>query len=136
MYPTNETPGFQMDSLNLYEWIHPHNFCCAWDDIYRWPMVAGDLIIAFSYFVISTWLYRSSTSGHGPALLLKGRFLLGAFVFLCGVGHLLDVVKVWWPICNIVAIERVITAVISLMTALWCFKYRKPLSDLFGIHRK
>jgi hypothetical protein len=44
--------------------------------------------------------------------------MFSAFIFLCGIGHLLDIVTLWFPIYWISAIEDVATALISLATFL------------------
>ncbi|MGB3668537.1 MAG: hypothetical protein WA984_00390, partial [Phormidesmis sp.] len=75
----------------------PHGHCYLWQT----PLVAlhmtSDLLIALSYFSIPlTLVYFVYKRKHlFPVRLL---LLFGSFILLCGLGHVFDVVTLWYPI--------------------------------------
>ncbi|MGB7485984.1 MAG: response regulator [Phormidesmis sp.] len=94
----------------------PHGHCYLWQT----PLVAlhmtSDLLIALSYFSIPlTLVYFVYKRKHlFPVRLL---LLFGSFIFLCGLGHVFDVVTLWYPIYWTSGTVRAFTALVSGFTA-------------------
>jgi PAS domain S-box-containing protein len=98
----------------------PHGYCISWTPDLLWPMVASDVLIAASYFsiplAIVTFMQRR------PDVHLAGvAWLFSAFIFACGVTHVMDVWTVWQPDYRLQTATKVVTAGLSFATAvaLW-----------------
>lgn len=106
-------PNF-LSSKNYYI---PHGHCYLWQK----PLVAlhlvSDALIAIAYFSIPVMLiYFVRKRGDMP---FSNVFVLfGAFIILCGTGHLLDIWTLWHPDYWVSGIVRAITAIVSCYTAL------------------
>ncbi|AFY83703.1 GAF domain-containing hybrid sensor histidine kinase/response regulator [Oscillatoria acuminata] len=95
----------------------PHGHCYLWQT----PLVAlhlvSDALIAIAYFSIPTMLiyfiYKRRDIAFSSIFAM-----FGAFIVLCGVGHLLDIWTLWHPDYWVSGIERAITALVSCYTAL------------------
>jgi hypothetical protein len=87
--------------------------CGDWTDFHGWLYILSDLGIGAAYFAIPFLLLR---------VLLKRKdvpfnrmiFLFLAFVFLCGLTHLIDALIFWWPAYRLSAILRFATAIVSI----------------------
>ncbi|TVP65492.1 MAG: GAF domain-containing protein [Nodularia sp. (in: Bacteria)] len=95
----------------------PHGHCYLWQS----PLVAlhlvSDALIAIAYFSIPAMLiYFVNKREDMP--FSKVFVLFGAFIILCGVGHLLDIWTLWHPDYWLSGIERALTAIVSCYTAL------------------
>ena len=98
----------------------PHGYCFTWSPGLLWSMVGADLVIAAAYFsipiaIISYVRQRSeAVTGWVP-------WLFSAFIFACGLTHVMDVWTIWQPDYAVQALAKVLTAVVSLVTAvmLW-----------------
>ncbi len=95
----------------------PHGHCYLWQT----PLVAlhlvSDALIAIAYLSIPTMLiyfvYKRRDIAFSSIFAM-----FGAFIVLCGVGHLLDVWTLWHPDYWLSGIERALTALVSCYTAL------------------
>ncbi|PZV13025.1 MAG: histidine kinase [Leptolyngbya sp.] len=95
----------------------PHGHCYLWQTPLVGLYVVSDALIAIAYFSIPAMLiYFVSKRDDIP--FSKVFVMFGAFIILCGVGHLLDIVTLWYPIYWISGLERAMTALISVYTAL------------------
>ena len=99
----------------------PHGYCFTWQPGLLWAMVVSDALIALAYFSIplALWrfaLKRRDTSLHGMVTLF------GAFIFACGLTHVMDVWTIWQPDYGLQAIGKIVTAVISVGTAILLWK--------------
>lgn len=98
----------------------PHGFCLAWHPGVFWSHVGADLVIAFSYFsipsVLAVFAWKRGLQ-HGNWVLL----LFVGFIVTCGITHLTSIWTMWDPQYGVEAVLKVITAAISLITAvvLW-----------------
>jgi signal transduction histidine kinase len=96
---------------------HAHGASWGWQPLVTWLMVTTNLLIGFSYVVISAALVylvykaRRSLPYHHLALAF------GTFIGACGVGHLVSVVVLYYPLHALHAYVHVITAVASVVTA-------------------
>lgn len=98
----------------------PHGSCYLWQT----PLVSlhliSDLLIAIAYFSIPVMLiYFVRKRRDMP--FSRVFVLFGAFIIACGLGHLLEIVTLWFPIYWVTGIEQAITALISCYTAIELF---------------
>jgi PAS domain S-box-containing protein len=95
----------------------PHWYCFLGNTRLLWTTVIADLLIGFSYVVISTtlaWLVRRA----GRVLPYSGFFwAFGLFIVSCGVTHFFEVVTVWKPVYWLSAAAKIVTAMASVGTA-------------------
>jgi len=95
----------------------PHGHCYLW----RSPLVTlhlvSDLLIAIAYFSIPVLLlYFVYKRKDVPFLGIFALF--GAFIVLCGAGHLIEIWTLWHPDYWLSGIEKAMTALVSCYTAL------------------
>ena len=94
----------------------PHGQCYLWETPLVGLHVVSDTLIALAYFSIPVvLLYFISRSGY--VRFRQIFFLFGAFIILCGIGHLLEVWTLWHPDYWISGIEEAATALVSCYTA-------------------
>lgn len=94
----------------------PHGFCFAWDPYVFWPLVAASLGTALAYATIPLWL---AWIGRRRPDLVPPWFSapFAIFIMSCGLGHVLDVIVLWWPLYQVQAWWTCVTAISSLATA-------------------
>ncbi|MFB2834853.1 PAS domain S-box protein [Floridanema evergladense] len=95
----------------------PHGHCYLWKPPLVGLHLVSDLLIAIAYFSIPAMLIyfvckRKDVPFH------KVFLLFGAFIILCGLGHLLEVWTLWHPAYWMTGIENALTAFVSCYTAL------------------
>lgn len=94
----------------------PHGHCYLWQTPLVWLHVVSDLMIAIAYFSIPIMLVYFIYKRRD--IPFKGIFILfGAFIILCGTGHLLEIWTLWHPAYWLSGIEQAITALVSCYTA-------------------
>jgi two-component system NtrC family sensor kinase len=95
----------------------PHGHCYLWQTPLVWLHIVSDLLIAIAYFSIPTMLiyfvYKRSDVPFSKVFMLAG-----AFIVLCGIGHLLEIWTLWHPAYWLSGIEKAMTALVSCYTAL------------------
>ncbi|MDX2242719.1 MAG: GAF domain-containing protein [Leptolyngbyaceae cyanobacterium bins.302] len=95
----------------------PHGHCYLWWAPLVWLHVVSDALIAVAYFSIPAMLiYFVQKREDLP--FPKVFLLFGAFIVLCGTGHLLDIWTLWHPAYWLSGVERALTAFVSCYTAL------------------
>lgn len=95
----------------------PHGQCYLWQTPLVGLHLVSDALIAIAYFSIPIMLiYFVNKRSDIP--FSKVFVLFGAFIILCGTGHLLDIWTLWHPDYWLSGIERAITALVSCYTAL------------------
>jgi diguanylate cyclase (GGDEF)-like protein len=104
-------PGFS--GANLI----PHGYCISWNPSLLWTFVLSDSLIAASYFSIpfALWYFARKRPDIPQRWLM---LLFGMFIIACGITHLLDVMNIWSPIYWVNALSRIVTAGLSLGTAI------------------
>jgi hypothetical protein len=76
--------------------LTPHGFCLLWEPGLIWTYVVADGLIAASYLSIPVSL--SILAKKRRDLIFWPVFVLfAAFIWLCGVTHLLDIATLWVP---------------------------------------
>ena len=94
----------------------PHGHCYLWQTPLVSLHVISDFLIAIAYFSIPIALvYFIYKRKHDfPVRLLV---LFGLFIMLCGLGHLFDIITLWYPIYWSSGVVRAATAIVSAYTA-------------------
>lgn len=94
----------------------PHGHCYLWQPPLVWLHVISDLLIAVAYFSIPVMLlYFVSKRSDVPFQTIF--LLFGAFIVLCGTGHLLEIWTLWHPAYWLSGTEKGVTALVSCYTA-------------------
>ncbi|MEP6516773.1 GAF domain-containing protein [Microcoleus vaginatus] len=94
----------------------PHGHCYLWQTPLVWLHVTGDFLIAIAYYSIPAMLIYFIFKRRDVPFL--GIFaLFGAFIILCGTGHLIDIWTLWHSAYWLSGIEKGITALVSCYTA-------------------
>ncbi|MEH2372118.1 ATP-binding protein [Nostoc sp.] len=98
----------------------PHGHCYLWQTGLVWLHIISDATIAFAYYSIPFLLiYFISKRKDVP---FNGVFLLfGAFIIVCGTGHLMEIWTLWHPDYWIAGGLKALTAIISIYTAFALF---------------
>lgn len=100
--------------------LMPHGFCISWQRDLILSFVIGNALIAASYFSIPFVIFRFVRQ-RPDIRFRKLHWLFAAFIFSCGVTHLLHIAELWWPIYYLESLANIGTAIISLIAAyaLW-----------------
>ena len=98
----------------------PHGHCYLWQTGLVWLHIISDATIALAYYSIPFLLiYFISKRKDVP---FNGVFLLfGAFIIVCGTGHLMEIWTLWHPDYWIAGVLKALTAIISIYTAFALF---------------
>ena len=104
----------------MYEHLHfhGHGFCLLWQPGLVWPTVLGDGVIALAYFAIPVLL--SAFVRFDPRATRMLVWFM-AFILLCGLTHVMDIITIWAPAYYVSAYLKVVTAIVSVGAAwdLW-----------------
>ena len=98
----------------------PHGICLLWEPQLIWLHVASDAVIAASYFSIpvalSIFVSKRRDVDFGWVF-----WAFALFIMACGVGHVMSIVTLWYPVYGIEGIVKAMTAAASIVTAamLW-----------------
>ena len=95
----------------------PHGYCFSWSPGLLWTMVGADALIALAYFSIPVTIVSFLRKRGGQAFQNQVAWLFSAFIFACGVTHVMDIWTIWRPDYALSAFVKVLTAAISVMTA-------------------
>ncbi|WP_338872909.1 ATP-binding protein [Spirosoma sp. SC4-14] len=100
----------------------PRWFCGTWTDFHGWLYIVSDLTIWLAYMAIPLILVRFILIKKGVPL--SGVFwLFGAFILLCGLTHLMDVMMFWIPAYRVNALIRFMTGIVSIATVIALIRY-------------
>ena len=95
----------------------PHGFCFQGRQDVIFLHVASDAIVALAYFMIPlTLLYFL----HQKTLKLSFNWaivLFAAFILLCGITHVIDIITVWKPYYYLQGLVKAATGIVSILTA-------------------
>lgn len=95
----------------------PHGHCYFWKTEIVAMNVGGDSFIMLAYYSIPFMLFYFARERQD--LTHKYVFLLfGSFILACGTTHLIDMITVWVPIYRLGGLVKVITAILSVGTAI------------------
>lgn len=103
--------------------------CGNWSDFHGWLYIISDLAIWTAYFAIPFFLIRLLIKRKD--IPLNGVIILFlAFVFLCGLTHLIDAIIFWWPVYRLSAVLRFATAIVSVIAA---YALKRAFPILLGL---
>lgn len=113
----------------------PHGYCPYWQADVAHMHLVSDIAIALAYVSIPLsilYLLRKRKQG------LPHRWVFvffAVFIFLCGTGHLIALVTLWYPIYYVQGYVKAATAAASLATALLIYPLMPELIErLRGPH--
>ena len=98
----------------------PHGICLLWEPQLIWLHVASDVVIAAAYFSIpvalSIFVSKRRDVDFGWVF-----WAFALFIMACGVGHVMSIITLWFPVYGIEGIVKAMTAAASIVTAamLW-----------------
>jgi len=98
----------------------PHGICLLWEPQLIWLHVASDVVIAAAYFSIpvalSIFVSKRRDVDFGWVF-----WAFALFIMACGVGHVMSIITLWYPVYGIEGIVKAMTAAASIVTAamLW-----------------
>ncbi len=96
----------------------PHSFCYLQNPALVWTHVLADCAIGLAYVAISSALGYLVYRAHRDIPFHWMFVAFGAFIIACGTTHFIEALTVWVPVYVLAAIIKVLTAVVSLATAL------------------
>src|ERR1700712_2639293 len=95
----------------------PHGYCFTWTPDLLWSMVGADAIIAMAYFSIPLAIVSFVRKREdSPMNWVPGLF--SAFIFACGITHVMDIWTIWEPDYGLQALTKIATAALSIVTAI------------------
>lgn len=108
----------------MFNWVNsfmPHGHCFLWLPELLVMHVGSDIVIALAYFSIPASLVYLVWKRQD--LVFNWVFLMfAAFILLCGLTHVMGAVTVWYPVYYIDGSIKVVTATVSMITALGIWK--------------
>jgi len=117
-FDLNSPPQWGVFLKRLFtEDFMPHGHCYFWRPEILWLHVISDVVIALAYYSIPVILvYFTFKRKDIPFHWMFWMF--GAFIFLCGTTHLIDVLTTWVPVYRFEGVVKLITAIVSISTAI------------------
>ena len=110
--------------------LMPHGYCLVWNSALLWLHVLSDVLIALSYYSIPLILLYYIRK-HKDFPFNKLLLMFAAFILACGTTHLLSIVTIWMPLYWLEGLLKLLTALLSLMTAIaMVFIVPKVLAEL------
>lgn len=105
----------------------PHGVCLNWNTNLLALNVIADSLVALAYFLIPFALFKFGYRLNVRYETLDPQFrpvttLFILFIFLCGSGHLIDVILIWKPWYWLKGWWTLGTALSSIMTAAVLFR--------------
>jgi PAS domain S-box-containing protein len=95
----------------------PHGYCFTWSPGLLWSMVSADAVTAGAYFSIPVAMLSYVRRRPEPTANWLA-WMFSAFIFACGVTHVMDIWTIWQPDYGLQALSKVVTAAISMVTAI------------------
>jgi len=109
----------------------PHLFCYLGKPGLVWTHVIADSLIGIAYLAICGTLVYLVRKGRRDIPFHWMFLAFGAFIVACGCTHFMEVVTVWIPVYVLSGSLKVVTALVSVATAVLLTFYRStsPFSD-------
>lgn len=107
----------------------PHGYCMRWQPGLIGLHVVSDALIAIAYFCIPLALFyfvrrRKDVPFHWMFICFA------AFILSCGATHLMGIVTLWQPVYRLDGIIKALTAVASIVTAIYLFRLLPTLLQI------
>lgn len=121
--------------MTLADWINPmfdppgaltpHGFCLAWEPALIQMMVVGDASIALAYLLIPIGLIvlQMRDLVAVPAWFVA---MFSAFIWLCGLSHVMEIITLYFPAYWAEAIEKLVTGGVSLFVVVMMILTVRP----------
>ena len=90
--------------------------CGNWDSFHGYLHILSDLMIWAAYFMIPVALVYYWWKKRADIAFPKLFWLFGAFIFSCGITHLIEATIFYHPIYRVSGLMKFVTAVVSWMT--------------------
>ena len=100
----------------------PHGMCYLWQPGTLWLNVISDSVIAAAYYAIPFTLYYLVRERRREIPFPAIVSMFGAFIFLCGSTHLMEIWTVWHPDYRVAGGLKAVTGIVSAATMLALFK--------------
>ncbi len=110
----------------------PHGYCFLWMPQILWMQVIGDITITIAYYFIPSTILYLAIKRKKTIPFRWVFFFFAAFIFLCGTTHLIELIAIWYPIYYFQGVIKIITAVVSIVTAVLLFPLIPRLLDIFA----
>lgn len=123
-------PEFFSGLFDHHRWP-PRWFCGYWSHFHGWLYILSDLLIWAAYFTIP-FIIISYIRKKGRLQFYAAYIWFAAFIFLCGLTHLIDAAIFWIPIYRVSALARFATAVVSWLTVYYLWKLVPQALNLKG----
>ena len=99
----------------------PHGHCYLWLPEILWMHVTSDAIVAAAYYSIPISILAFVRKRRDVDFRMVP-LLFSTFIFLCGTTHLVGIFTVWNGYYGIQGIVKLMTAVVSIFTAIWVWR--------------
>ena len=109
--------------MSILDWLldpsglTPHGFCLSWAPGLVGLHAGSDAVVGLAYFSIpvalASFAARRQDLQYGWVI-----YLFVAFILACGTTHLMSIVTLWVPAYGVEGIIKLITALLSIATAL------------------
>ncbi|ODN69633.1 sensor histidine kinase [Methylobrevis pamukkalensis] len=107
----------------------PHGYCLLWQPELLGLHAVSDLFIALAYFSIPATLVILAR--RRPEKEFVWIFtLFAAFIMLCGLTHVMGLATLWWPVYTAQGLVKLLTAIVSIATAIAIWKALPHLAAL------
>jgi hypothetical protein len=113
----------------------PHLYCYLGKPGLVWTHVIADSLIGLSYVMISGTLAYLAHKGRRDIPFHWMFLAFGSFIVACGGTHFMEVVTVWIPVYVLSASVTVVTALVSVTTAV-LLPFHSSTSTLSGSNRE
>src|SRR5262249_38471606 len=108
--------------MTLWDWLFnpsgltAHGFCLSWAPGLIATHVGSDTAIGLAYFSIpmAIGLFTAQRKDLDYGWVA---YLFVAFILACGMTHLMSIITLWSPAYGIEGVIKVVTAVLSIVTA-------------------
>ncbi|WJS04088.1 sensor histidine kinase [Roseibium aggregatum] len=106
----------------------PHGYCLLWRPDLVVIHAISDALIALAYIAIPVMIFaflrkRPDIQGNSR----KIGYLFIAFILACALTHLTALVTLWWPIYGAQGLIKLVTALVSVATAVVVWRVRPML---------
>ena len=110
----------------------PHGYCFLWRPELVWLHVIADLVIALAYFSIPLTIFLIVRKRNFDIPFKWIFWMFATFIFLCGLTHIIELISIWKPLYYIEGLIKVLTAAVSLATAVVMFPLVPVLIERFS----
>lgn len=97
----------------------PRAHCMLNDEVLVLFYMLGNIMTFLAYAVISVVFMRTLAYVKLDVLTRTAVILTASLFAVCGLGHLLDAVMLWFPVYNLQVGYEVLTGIISVTTAVY-----------------